>query len=107
MASLMVFRKKSGIPSDTNFGDDIGTVAPGKTIVSENLSEQVTAGGLSYKTSVDFVESSTRVYLNGMYMTNGSDYVESGSRDLLFSSGHSRVFISEEFTTLSIVYSAK
>jgi hypothetical protein len=110
MASLTLFRKKT-IPSDTQYGDDISVTQAGKPTVSENLTEQVTESDKrSYITSARFVEGSTRVYVDGMYMTNGVDYVESGDKNILFKkepfdSGGRGFF--PESTVLSIVYLAK
>jgi hypothetical protein len=106
MSNLMIFRKKS-IPSDTQYGDDVGVVSAGKSIVSENLSEQILEGKLTYITSSEFSEGSTRVYLNGIYMTRGQDYDEVNHNKVVFINEISERFVSKDVSTLSIVYSTK
>ena len=105
MAQLMVFRKKV-VPSDTEYGDDVNVSSPGKSTVSENLSEQILTGSLLYQSSVKFESGSTRVYLNGLYMTNGEDYSEVGSNKILLNDDHADSVI-DGMSVLSIVYTAK
>ena len=106
MSSLMIFRKKS-MPEDTQYGEDIGVVSAGKSIISENLSEQILSGKLSYTTSAQFSSGSTRVYLNGIYMTHGQDYDEKNNNKIIFLEHASKHFISKEKTTHSKVNSEK
>ncbi len=109
MASLMVFRKKI-VPSDTNYGDDIAVAGPGKSEVSENLTEQVNDGNFIYRTSVDFESGSTMVYLNGLYMTNGNDYKEYNNKKIKFINYYKDnaddIFFKDS-TVISIRYKAK
>jgi hypothetical protein len=105
MAQLMVFRKKV-VPTDTEYGDDISVTPGAKSTVSENLSEQISPGLDLYQTSAKFEPGSTRVFLNGVYMTNGLDYNEVGSRKISFIDEWTNSFIID-VTILSIFYTAK
>ena len=105
MAQLMIFRR-AVVPSDTEYGDDINVSSPGKSTVSENLSEQILTGSLLYQSSVKFEPGSTRVYLNGLYMTNGEDYSEIGSNKILFDEEHAGSII-DDMSVISVVYTVK
>ncbi len=105
MAKLMVFRKKT-VPSDTSFGDDVGVSPAGKSEVSENLSEQVESGLVTYRTSVPFESGSTRVFFDGVYMTRGLDYDESSDNKIVFKEDWEDSFV-EDVSILSIFYKAK
>jgi hypothetical protein len=110
MATLTLFRKKS-IPSDSEYGDDVRSYqGAGSTIVSENLTEQIQDGKYLYRTSVDFKEKTTSLFLNGLYMTMGVDYDELGTNNIVFIGGYADDPFStftEDNTIISIEYVAK
>lgn len=106
MAKLMIFRKKV-VPTATEFGENVSATPAGKSIISEDLSSQLDASKLIYQTSYSFEPGSTRVYLNGIYMTNGEDYSEIGDNKIEFNNDYNDSSFTFEVSMLSIIYAAK
>lgn len=106
MAKLMVFRKKI-VPDATEFGDNVSATPAGKSIISEDLSSQLGPSKLLYQTSYPFEPGSTRVYLNGVYMTNGQDYNEIDDNEIKFNDDYNDSSFTFEVSMLSILYAAK
>lgn len=106
MAQLMVFRARS-MPTDSEYGDDISVTSAGKSIISENLTEQIISRGkLEYQLSTSFSPGSIQVYLNGIYMTIGEDYTEVDANKIAFTAEHASDFLPDT-TILSVRYAAK
>lgn len=102
----MIFRKKI-VDQNTEYGDDVSAVPAGKSIISENLSSQLEFEKIVYTTSYEFASGSTRVYLNGMYMTNGQDYEEISNNKIRFNAEYKSSSFNMSESMLSVIYAAK
>ena len=106
MAKLMVFRKKV-VQDSTEYGDHVRATPAGKSIISENLSSQLTPSQLVYQTSYPFEPGSTRLYFNGIFMTNGQDYDGVGDNKIKMHDEYDSSSFDFNKAMLSIIYSAK
>ncbi len=97
------------VPENTDEGENVGSFLGTATFVAEDLSKQVIDGKITYKTSVDYEEGSTSVFLNGLYMTRGMDYDEVSPNEIIFIGSYgeqdANIFF-EETTVISVRYVA-
>jgi hypothetical protein len=94
------------VPSETSQGENIGAFVGTGTFVSEDLTKQILNDKIVYNTSENYAEGSTGLFLNGLYMTRGVDYEESGLNEISFIGSYATDtgIITEDFSILSIRY---